>query len=278
MLAHLNGQKTLPPKAILITFDDGLKEQYELGVPIMDRLGIPGLFFVNTYNITEQKVSLAHKIHLLLAHTPFEEYKKEVCDRAMTLFNKSLEVVSIQHAIIHYCYDTKERAIFKYFVNYHLSHDEQEKIINGLFAAKFNEPELAESLYMSAEQLRELSLRGLLGTHSHRHIPLGVCDHAYSFKDIKTSIDILNNITGKVPVSISYPYGSYEATGTQALEACKDLGLQLGFTMERAFNPDLNDPLALARFDCNDLPGGKHPLFNKETFFNSVPERKWFKN
>ncbi len=35
---------------ILITFDDGLKEQYELAKPILDAMGIPFIFFINTAN------------------------------------------------------------------------------------------------------------------------------------------------------------------------------------------------------------------------------------
>ena len=52
-------------RAILITFDDGLKEQFELARPILDRMGIPFICFINTVNFKEQKLSTVHKIHLL---------------------------------------------------------------------------------------------------------------------------------------------------------------------------------------------------------------------
>ncbi len=50
---------------ILITFDDGLKDQYELAKPILDEMGIPSIFFIYTSNFSERKVSLVHKIHLV---------------------------------------------------------------------------------------------------------------------------------------------------------------------------------------------------------------------
>ncbi len=52
-------------KAILITFDDGLKEQFEMAKPILDEMEIPYICFVNTSNFTEKKLSLVHQIHLL---------------------------------------------------------------------------------------------------------------------------------------------------------------------------------------------------------------------
>lgn len=40
----------------------------------------------------------------------------------------------------------------------------------------------------------------------------------------------------------------------------RECGLGLGFTTERSFNLTLEAPLALARVDTNDVPGGKRPI------------------
>ena len=39
-------ENKLPKKSCLITFDDGLKESYENGLPILDDMGIPAAFFI----------------------------------------------------------------------------------------------------------------------------------------------------------------------------------------------------------------------------------------
>src|SRR5690606_34933875 len=54
-----------PKNHILITFDDGLREQFELGKPVLESFGIKAAYFVNSINFTERKVSQVHKIHLL---------------------------------------------------------------------------------------------------------------------------------------------------------------------------------------------------------------------
>jgi peptidoglycan/xylan/chitin deacetylase (PgdA/CDA1 family) len=42
----LEGKKTLPPRSVVITFDDGYKDNFRIAAPILDRLGIPGTFYV----------------------------------------------------------------------------------------------------------------------------------------------------------------------------------------------------------------------------------------
>jgi len=42
----LKGDKTLPRRAVAITFDDGYKDNFRLAAPILNRFGIPGTFYV----------------------------------------------------------------------------------------------------------------------------------------------------------------------------------------------------------------------------------------
>jgi hypothetical protein len=54
------------------------------------------------------------------------------------------------------------------------------------------------------------------------------------------------------------------------------LGFEFAFTMERAANPDLRKPLFLARFDNNDLPGGKAAAWSVENLYQCLPVTKWY--
>src|SRR5262245_799072 len=42
------GRTPLPERAVVVTFDDGLREQMEHALPVLNRLGVPAMFFVNT--------------------------------------------------------------------------------------------------------------------------------------------------------------------------------------------------------------------------------------
>ncbi len=50
-LAWKRGEKSIPPKAAVITFDDGWKSQYEVGWPIMKKFGYPFTLFIYTEGV-----------------------------------------------------------------------------------------------------------------------------------------------------------------------------------------------------------------------------------
>ena len=57
--------KSLPERAWLVTFDDGLREQYEYALPVLDDLRIPAVFFASTSPLHERKPLMVHVVHLL---------------------------------------------------------------------------------------------------------------------------------------------------------------------------------------------------------------------
>ena len=50
-LAWKRGEKNIPPRAAIVTFDDGWKSQYEVGWPIMKKYGYPFTLFIYTEGV-----------------------------------------------------------------------------------------------------------------------------------------------------------------------------------------------------------------------------------
>ncbi|MEP6822874.1 MAG: polysaccharide deacetylase family protein, partial [Chthoniobacterales bacterium] len=50
-LAWKRGEKNIPPRSAVITFDDGWKTQYEVGWPIMKKYGYPFTLFIYTEGV-----------------------------------------------------------------------------------------------------------------------------------------------------------------------------------------------------------------------------------
>lgn len=256
------GRASLPDRACLITFDDGLREQYELAWPILRRRGIAAAFFVNTLPHVTGRAAGVHKVHYLRAHTPPDAFLRaveEACDMAGIVPGGPPPDESILAA--QYRYDPPQVRRLKHLLNFRLSPRQGERLIDALFARRWEERAFAEELYMTADHWRELAAAGCLGTHSHSHRPLGELSSHEAAGDLRLGVEALAKVTGARPLAVSYPYGGPSAVTRSVADAAASLGLQVGFTMERAMNHDLADPLLLARADTNDVPGGKRPLF-----------------
>lgn len=264
----LKAEKTIKGNSILITFDDGLKEQYLNALPILEELSIPCIFFANSQNVIEDKISLVHKIHRVFAHSDPKAFM-ERCYCFSKERSKSWNNITDAQVKECYPYDTPQRGRLKFLLNYELTLEEQAELIEELHTALFAQEEktIARELYMNEQELSHLSDLGMLGSHSHQHVPLSTCDSDSARKNILSSLNHFEDITGRRPMSISYPYGSPDACNSITFSLCRKLGLQLGFTMERKLNSNISDPLSLGRFDCNDVPGGKSPILTEDFFF-----------
>ena len=95
----------LPPKPILITFDDGREEQYRLGLPEMNKYGFKGVFFIMTVSInrpgymsTNQIKNLSDSGHTIGAHTwnhlAVTKYEEKDWDIQFIRPKKQLEVIA----------------------------------------------------------------------------------------------------------------------------------------------------------------------------------------
>lgn len=260
VLAAVEGRRTLPERACLITFDDGLRSQVELGLGVLEELGVPAVFFICGRPLRERRALSVHKIHATREAVSEREFlalvAAEVPEHAARL-----DELADQAAIV-YRYDTPDAACVKYLLNFALEWDTREVVADRIFASVLgDEAAFCEQLYMTAEQVTALERdHRAVGAHSYAHAPLGLLDEAALRTDLAASIAVLRELTGSVPRMVSYPYGSPTAATVGVARTSADVGFVAGFTMERALNDDLTEPLLLARVDTNDAPGGRSPL------------------
>lgn len=274
ILSALNGERQLPARSIVITFDDGLREQHDVAWPILREMGIPAIFFANTLPVAEAGVCLVHKIHLLRSRIAPEELRRSIEEGSDALGLERRDV-ELERARSVYKYDEPAVARLKFLLNFVLPAEALDTIVSNLFESisGLEEGAVSRDLYMGIPELRAMAADGLIGTHGHRHLPLGRLAPEAIRDDLGRSMDHLEEWTGQRPFCMSYPYGSIDACADPAGPIAAELGLGFGFTMERSANADLQAPLHLARYACNDVPGGSQPLFEAGTLFDRTPLR-----
>jgi peptidoglycan/xylan/chitin deacetylase (PgdA/CDA1 family) len=277
--ACVHGSSVLPPRALLITFDDGLREQYSHAWPVLQRLGIPAVFFTNTAPLAEKKVLTVHKIHILRSQVAPDEILQLLAGLAPRFNIEFAPSADQEIASRQYRYDSPGDASLKYFLNFKLDWQQRDQLVNACFSQLFgdNEAQQSRELYMEEKQIRELCAAGCIGSHAHDHLPLGLLNREEAARQIEQASQNLEKWTGRRPFAMSYPYGSQAACTPETGEVARECGIEFAFSMERATNVDFKSPLFLSRFDSNDVPGGKSWQSSDEVLFESVEIAKWYR-
>ena len=69
----IGSNSDLPPKALLLTFDDAYIDHFTQVFPVLAKQKLPGLFFPPAKCILEHQVLDVNKIHFILASVPKKE-------------------------------------------------------------------------------------------------------------------------------------------------------------------------------------------------------------
>jgi Polysaccharide deacetylase len=210
-----------------ITYDDGLKEQYKYALPILDELKIPAAFFANSRNFLDKKLSNVHKIHLLRSIVSPSDFLSQLSKHNNAIQLSQSDIAKAQSI---YIYDDKKSASLKYLLNFKINFTIQEYLINAIFVNYFNENDILGELYMSENEIIDLSKKGK---------------------------QFFENLTNSKIEMVAYPYGTPEACTNEVAKMANEVAYKLGFTTTRGINTKENNLLLLNRFDCNDLSGGK---------------------
>ena len=111
LMAAAAGERELPERACVLTFDDGLRCQVELALPVLERVGAPAIFFVPGLPLAERRVLDVHKLHALRERLPDAELRARLPE---------LPEVTAEEAQAHYRYDFPEAAELKFLLNIRL--------------------------------------------------------------------------------------------------------------------------------------------------------------
>lgn len=259
LVAAVTGGPPLPERACMFTFDDGLRQQYDLALPVFEAAGCPVVFFVPGRPLAEGRVLNVHRIHRLREELGDDRLLALI---APHLDGGALDAVDGPAAAGMYRYDTPEAARVKYLLNVVLAPERSEEIVAAAFRESFgDEAGFAADLYIGPDEVAELERRGLLGAHAFSHVPLARLDGRAQQHELESTLNVLERAAGRRPPIVSYPFGGVDAVDRSVGRRAAAAGFAAGFTMERSFNRSLEQPLLLARVDCVDAPGGRRPLF-----------------
>ena len=218
----IRGKTSLPARSFFLTFDDGLREHAEIVLPILERRGLKGTFFVPGCVLSKPKMLSAHLVHLLLEALGENRLVDEVKNTlAGTAANLELSDTEEAQALKVYHYESAQLARLKFLLTMKLPLTTRASLIHRLFERHVGpQQEWTTRWYLNTEHIRELHARGhTIGGHSFGHEPYGRLDAATLERDIGRSAWALQNILGAGERPFAYPFGSVHTKSAEFLGA-----------------------------------------------------------
>lgn len=233
VLASFSG-RPLPPRPVLVTFDDGYASVCEFAAPLCRKMGVPAVSFINAACLDNQQLALDNLICYVA-----NIFGMDMVDTAVRAVDgiEPLELRSLTE-------------VFARFLPA-ISLSAREKFRDALVRlAGIPERDLAReaSLYMTSQQLRDLAAFNFeIGNHTYTHVNC----RSLSGKDLGREIDrnktVLEGISGRTVRSFSVPYGS-SADLTADVEAhLESSGHEAVFLVESVANRQQHDSVRLYR-------------------------------
>ncbi len=229
--AYLEGQLALECDSVLLTFDDGYRDNYESAFPILDELGIPAVVFLCTGSIQTPELLWWDRVvrvvrSLRHAGTTSIDADADIPKRAFEMLEQSLQGGDRRASIrIARMIDwLKDR-----------SASSREDI---LLALERVAPDMAdEGLMLTWDMVREMQAGGIaFGAHSVTHPIFSELTPQAARYEIVESKRCIEDRLGLPVTAFAYPYGKHGYFDTSTVVALREAGIKWAYTTENGVN------------------------------------------
>jgi peptidoglycan/xylan/chitin deacetylase (PgdA/CDA1 family) len=187
--------KALPPRPVLLTFDDAYVSVREFAAPLCSEFGVPAIFFVNGGCLDNQQLALENLVC----------YVFNVC---------GLDTVNAAIRSVNATGNCELRSLAQVFSQFlpGISLPGREAFRFALIdLAGISEGDLAAeaALYLTSQQLRDLANSNFeIGNHTYTHANCRILSAGDFAAEIDRNKAVLEAISGTMVRSFSVPYGS----------------------------------------------------------------------
>lgn len=228
-------RSSLPRNAICLTFDDSLKCQYDIALPVLDVHRIKAFFFIYSSALTEDPPPLeVYRWFRSVCYSTFSDFYTDfVSTCALICGEQALRELSTERASTYLADDpvyALEDRQFRFLRDRVLTEEQYSSVMSQMMSERLTPSplDLHDQLFMSSSDI--LKIRDLgheVGLHSHSH-PLHMQELPISEQDFeyKRNKEVLEALLAKDVSSMSHPMGRYS---DETLKVLTRLGIRIGF-------------------------------------------------
>jgi peptidoglycan/xylan/chitin deacetylase (PgdA/CDA1 family) len=237
---------------VMITFDDGYRDNYDLAFPVLRAHGVPATFFICTGFIDQPRLAWWDEIAWMIRTS--EQSSLPAGD----WFGSDIPFIGPDR-------DEAIRGALRRFKE--LPGDKTADFLSFLREATGHQPnpEDGANLWMSWEMIREMQRGGMtIGAHTIRHQLLARLPEAEQEIEIAGSRDRVLAETGVAPRAFAYPVGSKSAFTDATKALLQRHGFEAAFSFYGGFQRfDPFDPYDIRRAHVGHL--ATQPFFEAMT-------------
>jgi len=218
----LDQGKSLPPRPVLVTFDDGYDDCHDYALPILEKYCISGTVFVATGHIDSQEPYWFDRLAFDVLHTPAKRLEIPALECVVDVPEARLQRRALYRRLVHKlkCVSNHRRLEALQAIA------AQSGVTVRQDIARYSRP-------MSAGQLAAASRRGL-SVHSHTvsHPILSRIEAADLEFELCESRAAIGRVTGREPDVLAYPNGTWVDFGEREIAAARRCGYRAAMTYE----------------------------------------------
>jgi peptidoglycan/xylan/chitin deacetylase (PgdA/CDA1 family) len=253
-------QGNLPPKAIVVTFDDGYADNLHAARPLLKQFDVPATTFVVAGQVGKTEEFWWDELARILLATPVLPPFLHLTI-AGKVYTWSLKVgdssVPIQHWNVIKETDNPCHAAYREIALLleGLDNQTREGLLTGLREwAGVDRMGRTDYRSLSIEELGSLAQDGLveIGAHTMTHPILSRLSRIEQLAEIAESKRLLEKLAGRPVVSFSYPFGYQESYSLETVQLVKETGFACACSNFPGKIQPGTDPYQLPRFLVRD--------------------------
>ena len=262
LCAFARGRGRLPRNPLMVTFDDGYRDNYDVALPILLKHGVRAVFFLATDYVQRRRLYWWDRISLLVQRSRRPRLVMEYPEPTSI----PLEGPDARRKAL-----ARARRIVEDRPGLDLGRflDQVEHAADVTISAD-EERRLVESTVMTWEQASALRRAGMdVQSHTQTHRVLQTLSGRDLERELRGSRRSLEDALGERVLGISYPVGRALGDAPQIRQAVRDAGYQLGFSNATGVNRTRTlDPLDVKRVSLD--------LSIRDPFFRAMLAVPWF--